>query len=599
MTTTIHLIFNAHLDPIWLWPWQAGLDESLATCRSACDRLDKHPDLYFSQGEAWVHAQIERCDPALFARIKAHVATGRWEIVNGWWTQPDCNQPSGFALERQIACGKEYFTSRYGVFPKIGYNIDSFGHAATLPGYMRAAGQDSYVMMRPQEHEMKLPARVFRWRGFEGGPEVTTFRIASAYAAWGTISLDHLRASLTELPADLGHTMAFVGVGDHGGGATEEQIAWCRANIDAIPGAKLVMSSPARFFAAIKDRIASLPLVTGELQQHAIGCYSVHRPVKVALRRAEHLLRQAEVVGAPAADLADAWRRVAFHHFHDTLGGTCIPSAYRQVEDQIGHIATTADEALHYGVRAQMAKLPDDLAPRVILVNASDRPFAGYLEIEPWLENDWRKGFGVIDEQGKPVAIQLMQSECLAWGPMRFVVRAEIPAGGMRILRLVKPGPAPATVAAQAGSIIANDRGCTIDPFGANARLTVGAVTLAPEFSLIDDRSDTWSHDHDRYGEHAIDTARWEDQPFVERGPLMSRVIRRGTIGASALEAEWMLYTGEESFELRLRVHWRERQRLLKLVLPLPAPASSWHAGIPGATLVRPPDGRELPVRDL
>ena len=24
---TVHLVFNAHLDPIWLWPWEAGLDE--------------------------------------------------------------------------------------------------------------------------------------------------------------------------------------------------------------------------------------------------------------------------------------------------------------------------------------------------------------------------------------------------------------------------------------------------------------------------------------------------------------------------------------------------------------------------------------------
>jgi len=32
---TVHMIFNAHLDPVWLWPWQAGLDEALATWRSA------------------------------------------------------------------------------------------------------------------------------------------------------------------------------------------------------------------------------------------------------------------------------------------------------------------------------------------------------------------------------------------------------------------------------------------------------------------------------------------------------------------------------------------------------------------------------------
>ena len=33
----IHLIGNAHLDPVWLWRWQEGFSEILATYRSALD----------------------------------------------------------------------------------------------------------------------------------------------------------------------------------------------------------------------------------------------------------------------------------------------------------------------------------------------------------------------------------------------------------------------------------------------------------------------------------------------------------------------------------------------------------------------------------
>jgi hypothetical protein len=60
---TKHLIPQAHLDLIWLWPWTAGLDEAKATCRTACDRLDRNPDLTFNLGEAWVLEQIELTDP--------------------------------------------------------------------------------------------------------------------------------------------------------------------------------------------------------------------------------------------------------------------------------------------------------------------------------------------------------------------------------------------------------------------------------------------------------------------------------------------------------------------------------------------------------
>jgi len=55
---TVHLILNAHIDPIWLWPWQAGVDEVLATCRSACDRLDRHPDIIFTRGEARAYHMV-------------------------------------------------------------------------------------------------------------------------------------------------------------------------------------------------------------------------------------------------------------------------------------------------------------------------------------------------------------------------------------------------------------------------------------------------------------------------------------------------------------------------------------------------------------
>ncbi|MFH1708075.1 MAG: hypothetical protein ABIF71_09165 [Planctomycetota bacterium] len=164
MTITIHTIFSAHLDPVWMWPWTAGLDEALATSRSACDRLDAHPELFYTQGEAWILAMVEKVDPALFKRIQAHVKTGRWEIVNGWWVQPDCNFPTEEGLKRQISLGLEWVRERFNVTPRTGFNPDSFGHCAKLPEILRACGQDRYVFMRPQAHEMRLPSYLFRWR---------------------------------------------------------------------------------------------------------------------------------------------------------------------------------------------------------------------------------------------------------------------------------------------------------------------------------------------------------------------------------------------------------------------------------------------------
>ena len=67
---TVHVVMQAHLDPVWLWPLTSGLDEAVATCRTACDLLDEYSDFIFTSGEAWRYWQIEQIDPALFARVQ-------------------------------------------------------------------------------------------------------------------------------------------------------------------------------------------------------------------------------------------------------------------------------------------------------------------------------------------------------------------------------------------------------------------------------------------------------------------------------------------------------------------------------------------------
>ncbi len=623
---TVHLIVNAHLDPLWLWPWTSGVDALLATCRSACDRLDAHPELHFCRGEAWGYDLINRVAPDLADRIYRHIAAGRWHIVGGWWIQPDCNGPSGFALHKQIELGRSYLQAHYGQFPRTAYNVDSFGHAASLPEILRDAGQDRYVMLRPQEHELALPARLFRWRGHPGGREVVTFRIAGGYAT-GPLTTEHVRRALTDLPPGVKHTMCFVGLGDHGGGPTEEQIAWIAAHCDSIRGCRLEYSWPDRFFDAVADRTDQLPLVTGELQQHAVGCYSVHRAVKVAVRRAEHALAQADLAAATLPQETDAevrllaaWRRVCFHHFHDTYGGTCIPSAYDIVLAQLGEARATADEIVQLGLRRRLEDLPGDPCHRVVLCNADDAPFDDYAQYVPWFEyGALPDGWRLVDEAGRNVPTQVLQPEAMInWGGtyfLRLLFPLQVAAGGLRILRIVRPGqpcrplddhdgvPKPASIPpAQADA-----KTLTIRTSTARVSLATGKTQLTlgrdlklplPEFELIDDPTDTWSHGVDRYGPPLPQAAQWEPPRVLDGGPLMASLHQSGRLADSRIIAEYRVYAGRRAVDLRLHVHWAEQRRLLKLALALPGRIASRLDGIPDGQLPRPTDGREYPLRD-
>ena len=90
---TVHLICNAHLDPVWQWRWEEGASEALATFRNAVDILDEHRDLVFCHNEAVLYQWAEELDPALFDAIFRHVRAGRWAVAGGWFIQPDLNLP--------------------------------------------------------------------------------------------------------------------------------------------------------------------------------------------------------------------------------------------------------------------------------------------------------------------------------------------------------------------------------------------------------------------------------------------------------------------------------------------------------------------------
>lgn len=602
---TIHMIGQAHIDPVWLWGWQAGLDEVLATCRTACDLLDRYPSFIFTRGEAWCYQQVELLDPQLFARILQYIKSGRWEITGGWWLQPDCNFPSAIGFQRQIDLGKRYFLERFGQFPEVAYNVDSFGHNASLPRLIREAGQRYYVMMRPQEHELALPARLFRWRGSADGLEVTTFRIAGSYTSGpDAIVEERIRRACSELPDGITHTMCFYGVGDHGGGPTARLIEWIQAHRDAYDGCQLIFSSPRRFFAAIADQQGALPLVTGELQFHAIGCYSVQRAIKTGVLEAEHRLRQAEVMVGDSYDssaLHRAWEHVCFAQFHDILGGTSIPSAYAPIYARLGSAMTTAEETLQYGLRQKMRALSDDPLQRIVLYNASDSPYVDYAEVEPWLEyRPWSSDWRLLDEQGAVVPVQVLPQEALCGRISRLLFPVKLAANTMGIRRIAATGGSkPSEIKSATEDSIVNDLGVCVKLGAAGEMAFPGGLSLPlPKLVLIPDNSDTWTHVLDRYAQGPVESAQWHDPCLLHHGPLMSALLMQGTIGRSLLRAQWRVYTGLPFAELHLDVHWLEHWQLLKLVVPLAGTSETRLDGIPGGSLHRPQDGREYPLQD-
>ena len=69
----IHLICNAHLDPVWLWRWQEGCTEALSTFRVAEGFTDEFPGFAFNHNEAILYQWVKENESDLFERIQQKV----------------------------------------------------------------------------------------------------------------------------------------------------------------------------------------------------------------------------------------------------------------------------------------------------------------------------------------------------------------------------------------------------------------------------------------------------------------------------------------------------------------------------------------------
>ena len=141
----LHLVCNAHLDPVWLWEWEEGLAETLSTFRIAAQFCEEYDAFAFCHNESLLYQWVEEYEPQLFKRIKKLVAAGKWHVIGGWYVQTDCNLPSGESFVRQILIAKKYFKNKLNTEPKTAINFDPFGHTRGLVQILKKSGYTSYI----------------------------------------------------------------------------------------------------------------------------------------------------------------------------------------------------------------------------------------------------------------------------------------------------------------------------------------------------------------------------------------------------------------------------------------------------------------------
>ncbi|MDZ7401295.1 MAG: hypothetical protein ONB37_14125 [candidate division KSB1 bacterium] len=633
----IHLICNAHLDPVWQWRWEEGCAETISTFRAAVELLHEYPDFIFNHNEAVLYQWILKYDPDLFAEIQKLVKVGRWCISGGWYLQPDVNLPGTESIIRHIAEGRRFFKEHFGVQPIVAYNFDSFGHSGGLPQLLKQAGYKMYIHLRPQSSELELPSDLYRWRGVDGS-EILGYRIAVGLYHTEYDNLEQRLIEGVELALKLNRDVpVFWGIGDHGGGATRADLEKIKQFQASEKRVEVIHSTPERFYEAVRDPAQNAPLVEGDLQRIFTGCYTSLSRIKRGAQKSLHRLVQAETLRAatwwlygqeyPQSELMAAWQDHLFNDFHDILPGSCTEPAERDALDWYGRVAETA-RRLRLGAaitfnngspKSTVLSTPSlnhqtcstnltqsthlTTQPIIPLTIMNTNPGLTHVPIEvecmlshrPKWSGVWHLKLFNLNETELPC--QEEQPEALlpfnGWR-RKVSFMADLPGVGATHFYLLPVEGEPPTSSAipMLKFQIDATSGLIKELNGSDSKNCLAGPLMQP--LVVEDTGDSWGTDCWAY-RHVI--GRFELEPgsfrIVETGPIRTIYQSVLTFNHSRVVMNTIAYADFPVIEYRLRIHWNEERRRLKLSIPTVFKSDKLIGEVPGGIISRPADGEE------
>jgi alpha-mannosidase len=609
------MIGNAHIDPVWLWQWTEGREEVLSTFRTALQLIEEDGAFVFCASSAAHYAWIEDYDPPLFERVRDQVRAGRIVPVGGWWVQPDCNIPSGEALARQALYGLGWIRDRLGVEVTVGYNVDTFGHPATLPQILAKSGLRYYCFFRPDPREKTLPGPVFRWEAPDG-TSVIACRPVGMYATGPEEIEDRIRQCAEAAVPPLNAMLCFYGVGNHGGGPTRRNLASIH-RLEADPDLPaLVMSGPEPFFRAAEALAHELPVIRDELQYHSRGCYSAVSEVKRENRQVENLLLTAERITSvasalglcetPREDLSAAWRLALFNQFHDVLAGTSIRPAYDDARADYAEAKLLAGRWLRRALHRIAATVDTSGEGQAAVVfNPTAEPRTEVVE----LDIAYRGSAGetsILDDGGEEVPATLLEPTVHTGGRTHAVAfTAELPALGYRVYRLAKrvPEVVHPSVEVTATSLESNGFRVELDAETgwlksvvdkqADVQLLAGPGNVP---IVMSDPSDTWSHGVPAFRDEVGAFRLARDPEVFLQGPTHGALRLVYGWEDSIIEQYVVLYQGMPEIHFRTAVDWHEKHRMLKASFPMDLAQSAATFEVAYGHIARAATGDEQPA---
>ncbi|HOV68966.1 MAG TPA: glycoside hydrolase family 38 C-terminal domain-containing protein [Clostridia bacterium] len=444
-TKSVHLVCNAHLDPVWQWEWEEGVAAAISTFRTAADLCEEF-DYIFCHNEVILYEWVREYEPQLFKRIQKLVRQGKWHIMGGWYLQPDCNIPSGESIVRQILLGRIYFEKYFDSKPKTAINLDSFGHSRGLVQIMRKSGFDSYLVCRPNDSTKPFFNRDFIWVGFAGTEIAARHRVPGYNTKLGSARVQ-IENIINEIDIDKDVNIILWGVGNHGGGPSRQDL---RDLAELIEKADISIkhSTPDDYFAERLKSNEPIPRIDTQIGPFQVGSYTTmarvkqkHRALENELYMTEKMVSAAVLNGLmeyPAEEFKQVMEDLAFAEFHDILPGTSVQPAEDMAIRLMDHgleILSRLKMRAFFKLVGDEPKAAKDEYP-ILVYNPHPYPVNAAVECEFMLaDQNWKKEFSMPKVYQGDVELPSQPEKELSTIPLdwrkRVVFQAELKPSSM------------------------------------------------------------------------------------------------------------------------------------------------------------------------
>lgn len=640
----IKLLGHAHLDMAWLWTVEETWKAAERTFQSVLNLQKDFPELIFCHTTPALYEWMEQHRPDLFTQIQAQVKAGQWEVVAGFWIEPELNLISGESIVRQVLYGQRYLQERFGSICPIAWVPDTFGFTWQLPQILKQGGVEYFVTQKLRWNDTtKFPYELFQWQAPDG-TQILSLMSAPIGEGIDPVKMANFLWDL-EQKTGLSTLLWLPGVGDHGGGPTRDMLEVARrwqqspffprlefgtardyldeiqnsttlnSSINCPPGPptleELKIESPPELGDLGGNNSSPLPIWNSDLYlEYHRGCYTTHADQKLANRRSEELLYEAELwaslatiatrLSYPKSDIETAWKTTLFNQFHDILPGSSITPVFEEANQQWEQVQTIGAEILQQSLQAiaQHITLPDPPHPAakpIVVFNSLNWERSQVIDQEIQGSDEFTS-WQICDVGGQAIALQHFFLEA---GQSKISFLAEqVPAIGYRTYWLCPSnlGPLPTAALPNHHSLendhlritVSPDTGDLLSVFDKlNQREVLsGAGNQLQAFSDQGQYWDAWNIDPN-YAQHPLPALKLQRIQWIERTQVRSRLRVIRTLNRSTFTQDYVLETGSPLLKIATTVDWQERHVLVKAAFPLSLDADFATYEIPCAAIQR------------